>query len=164
MGRKSLPKAARSPRRGTPPAVPSSSAKKPVVPAGSRAGPGAGARPLGNMARPCNGIGRRKTRRGRCRHGARRLPRPPLLPAPARRNWRAIPNCSPPWQRRWGFSSMAFLSGSAPGTADDELGPDQEVEYSWGFGTGYVWAQKKRTVRTHRVFYAIDDTGGERPN
>lgn len=59
---------------------------------------------------------------------------------------------------------MAFLSGSAPGTADDELGPDQEVEYSWGFGTGYVWAQKKRTVRTHRVFYAIDDTGGESPN
>jgi hypothetical protein len=59
---------------------------------------------------------------------------------------------------------MAFLGGSAPGTADDELGPRQEVEYAWGFSTGYVWAQKKRTTYTYRVFYAIDDTGGEAPN
>lgn len=59
---------------------------------------------------------------------------------------------------------MAFLGSSAPGTADDEIGPSQELEYAWGFGTGYVWAQKVRTIKTYKVIYLIDDTGGEAPN
>jgi len=59
---------------------------------------------------------------------------------------------------------MAFLSGTAPGTADDELPGGQDVEYSWYYiAIAFVvsWRQRKRTTYTHRVFYAIDDTGGE---
>jgi len=54
---------------------------------------------------------------------------------------------------------MAFKNPSAPTVADDEIGPFQELEYSWGF-----WGVRfKRTVYTYHVYYAIDDAGGETP-
>ena len=59
---------------------------------------------------------------------------------------------------------MAFITVGAPATTEDEIGPFQEVEYSWGFSTGFVWAQKKRTVYTYRCYYYIDDTHGEAPS
>jgi hypothetical protein len=58
---------------------------------------------------------------------------------------------------------MAFLNEGAPNTADDEIGPSVEYEFQWAL-FGFGWALQKRPTKLYRVYYDIDDTGGENPN
>lgn len=56
---------------------------------------------------------------------------------------------------------MAFHSGTAPGTADDEIGPTQDREFRWtryALGSIVFWKQQYRTISTYRVYYVIDST------
>jgi len=59
---------------------------------------------------------------------------------------------------------MAFLTAGAPNTAEDEIGPWSEYEYGWYLSGAWTWSQQKRAISTYRVYYVVDDTGGEVPN